>query len=315
MVSTSMRDPDDIAWAQLKRALYALCVREHGAALTQRLCALPELCAPAQEAEAVADWVDALLRDLEGRILAGRTGSGGRGTRAGAVAAAMLSLFAEPSKLAEKLRRSRHEICAAITAGDTSRAESVLWKSLKDHCFDASAALSSSATRFRNWQKIEREIRSIRSQWHGVSGTADGTGSPRRRLDDCDLLAVELLCRSRDPQHPFSLDDVSTIEGVKEYLWRFMPECWVDDVELDGRDYAPQPADLLAVLRFCLQQADLPPKQRQAIVDEYLRDRQPDMTPQERKQHLKALRAGLPKLKPCLARYIDDGLEEAGGGS
>lgn len=317
--STTMRDPDDIAWAQLRRALFALCIREHGATLMERLRALPELCAPARETEEVSAWVDILLRDLEGRILAGRVSDGGYGSRAGDVAAAMVGLFAEPDRLAQKLRRSRHQICAAAADGDYQGAEKVLWKSLKDHLFDARAAMSPSTTRFRNWQKMEREIRSIRSDWQGESGVTEGPVAPRRRPDDCDLLAVELLRRSRDAGHPFSMDDVSTLDGVKEYLWRFMPECWVDDLDLDDRlprdelDIAPEPADLWEVLRFCLGHAELPPKQRQAIVDEFLSDRQPDMTPQERKLHLKALRAAMPKLRPCLRRYVDDGLGEDGG--
>jgi len=96
-----MRDPDDIAWAELRRGLYALCIREHGASLTERLCALPDPCPRAREEAEVAAWVDRVLRGLEGRVLAARASGGASG------AGAMVGLFAEPRKLADLLAMLR----------------------------------------------------------------------------------------------------------------------------------------------------------------------------------------------------------------
>jgi hypothetical protein len=300
-----MTDCESQVWREVRRALKPLCLGPDTDALIERLCGAAD--AASQEAldEAIATWRQAVLADLEARIRLAKQGDGSGNARLQWLEC-LPPLFSFERRLVAKIRQC---VAALRNAPDRERVEDIFWGACKQYFFDAWIELSPSPHRRRNWHKIQREIGRIRRDWQQAAASATGAERAARlaSMSDCAALAEELLARSEDEAHGFFISDVSTLEGVLSYLNEFLPECVASGADIEWYGHLPNPIAVREALEHCAREVSLPPRQMQALQDALLREREPDMTAPERKQHRKALHAALAKLRPCLLRYVDDG--------
>jgi hypothetical protein len=300
-----MDDCDAKTWTEMRRALRSVLREDQVQLLLTVLCAETDDGAEQGLATAVRDWRDETLRGLEARVRVAKARGAGTAVH---VLECLPALLSFEQRLVGKVRQCGPAVRAAMANREPGRAAGVLFKALVQYCYDAWIELNPSPHRRRNWHKIQREIIRIRRDWRQSGGGPLDLGLPDDG-DDCAALAVELLARSRDAAHPFTLNDVSTLEGVLSYLFEFLPECGQAFAIVDRAEVRPQPVTVRDALAQCLPEVALPLRQRQAVEDAFFAEREPEMTAQVRKQHRKALKAALPKLLPCLQRYIDEGDE------
>ncbi|ESQ10892.1 MAG TPA: hypothetical protein DDY14_02475 [Chromatiaceae bacterium] len=305
-------------WLDYKRRLHRICILTHAEALLNAICNDLGGPAPPELVQTVETWISRHVgRDLEQRI----RGAGSDGQiAANSPWAQVLRLFHSPTKMAQQIHRSRDAICGAWRLGEDDRARSILWSCLSHYFYEAKFEVDgpTGQHRLRNWARIRRLLQKVQQNWEQQA--AGLAGAERdwalRRLDDPAWLAAAILAESQSPDARYRLDDVRSIDGVLAYLYAFLPQLNIGDMENDPALAEQLPSDLQETIDYYIDDpaspAGLSPQERAALILEYREGISPmsDGVFQQtyghtRQTHRNRVGAGVRKIAPWVRRDLE----------